>query len=66
MQIRKELFLFCILLLFSIGLLVAANTELDPSKPCANNSKDCKSTVPDSGVSPWMFLTEGFLRIASV
>lgn len=70
MQIKKELLLFCTLLVLSLGLLVASDlnkTPASPAKKCKTHSKCCrKVAVPHPNATPWNFLTEGMLHIASV
>lgn len=67
MQVQKEQLLFCILLVFSMGLLIASNFHKGSVLPekCPNPSKCCqKVTVPHPNASPWNLLTEGMLHIA--
>jgi len=70
MQIKKGLLLFCILLVLSLGLLIAADRKKTcipspaPLKECKLPLNCCQSTTPHPNITPWNFFTEGLLHIA--
>jgi hypothetical protein len=69
MQIRKEIMLFCCLLLLSISLLVASAG--DPSVPPAKDSRCdkrvncCRKPQPVNHESPWNFLSHGLFHLSA-
>jgi hypothetical protein len=70
MRIRKELLLFCALLVLSFALLVGVGQAKTPDpaiQRCKGPSKCCQETSrPQPQISPWNFITEGVLHIAAV
>ncbi len=70
MQAKKELLLFTIILLISIGLLVASGNnkqEKIPARKCETPLKCChKSPAKHPDATPWNMLTEGVLHFAAL
>ena len=66
MQVKKEMLLFCTLLVLSLGLLVASDLRTGVSKEkCLNPSKCCRQIpIVHPNATPWNLLTEGMLHIA--
>jgi hypothetical protein len=67
MQIKKELLLFCLLILFSAGLLIASNIS-EKSESCTESPAKPLNCCQDKGkskaVSPWYFITGGILHLS--
>ncbi|MEJ7627661.1 MAG: hypothetical protein WKF35_12415 [Ferruginibacter sp.] len=60
MQVKKELLLFCTILILSITLLIAAGVNkspLTPVKKCSKPSQCChKPDEPHPNATPWNLL----------
>jgi hypothetical protein len=60
MQIKKEILLFCLILLFSLALLAAARLSkpTPPAKTCPQPLQSCKLLPDQNNTTPWNMLTE--------
>jgi hypothetical protein len=68
MQIKKEIFLFCSLIVISIGLLIAADFS-KPSQECSPTQgkfiKCCQETLQPKVESPWNFIASGLFHLTA-
>ncbi len=70
MQIKKELLLFCSLVLICISLIMAENNikespencNLPVNAPLISCKNEIKNSVP---VSPWNFITQGIFHLVA-
>ncbi len=68
MQIRKELTLFCALILLSVCLLYAAAGPVDDLTQCSKKEtpvKCCQQQNKLKTESPWNFITRGILHLSA-
>jgi hypothetical protein len=69
MQIKKEIFSICILILICLSLVVAAGFDKTPASNCpiqAPSVKECcKKEQDNSKISPWNFITQGIFHFSS-
>jgi hypothetical protein len=67
MQIKKEIFLFGLLIVFSISLLIASTISERPEACVGSKSKSigcCQEKLSDKSESPWNFITGGILHLS--
>ncbi|MEO6671359.1 MAG: hypothetical protein ABIN36_17885 [Ferruginibacter sp.] len=68
MQIKKEIVLFCALILLSISLLIAASPSSD-SECIAKQGNElncsCEEKMKDRAESPWNFITSGIFHFSA-
>ena len=71
MQIKKEIFLFCSLIVLSISLLIAADfspkTSACPTQKSKTMQCCCEKTQPkieSKMESPWNFITSSLLHLS--
>ena len=67
MQLKKEIFLFVLLVVFSVGLLVASTISARP-EPCAGGKEKlnvCRQEkAGEKAESFWNFITGGILHLS--
>lgn len=68
MQIKKEILLFCLLIVLSVSLLVAADVSSKKNEclpgPAKSTECCCKEPVKSKTESPWNFITGGVLHLS--
>ncbi|MEO8771470.1 MAG: hypothetical protein ABI402_15345 [Ferruginibacter sp.] len=67
MQVKKEILLFCALIVLSISLLIAATPSSNSDCTVVKGKKlncCCQEKTKDKAESPWNFITSGIFHFS--